>query len=226
LLAFAGEQGDPFYDALIKVNHLRYQLMPYIYSIAARVWKDDYTMLRMLAFDFAEDAKARVTDDQFLFGESLMVCPVTAPMYYEKNSKPIEGADKTRKVYLPKGIGWYDFWTNQYYEGGQTIVAEAPIHMIPLYVKEGSILLMTQFMNYVDEIPEAPIDIFIYAGKDSEFELYEDEGNSYRYEEGLYAITKFEWSEMEQKLNINEPIESYPSMVKDREYKLQIIKHD
>lgn len=225
-LKYFGDPGELFYDALLKVNHLRYQLMPYIYSTAARVWKDDYTMLRMLAFDFAEDAKARVIEDQFLFGGSLMVCPVTAPMYYEKDSVPIEGSTKTKKVYLPKGNGWYDFWTNQYYEGGQTIIAECPIDIIPLYVKAGSILPMTQFMKYVDEIPDAPIEVRIYAGKDTEFELYEDEGNSYRYEEGVYAITKFEWSEMDQKLIINEPIGSYPGMIKDREYKLQVIKHD
>ena len=225
-LKYFGDKGDPFYDALLKVNHLRYQLMPYIYSIAARVWKDDYTMLRMLAFDFAEDAKARVINDQFLFGSSLMVCPVTAPMYYEKNSQPIDGASKTREVYLPKGTGWYDFWTNQYYEGGQTIIAEAPIDLIPLYVKAGSILPMTQFMKYVDEIPEAPIEVRVYTGKDTEFELYEDEGNSYRYEEGAYAITKFEWSEVKQKLLINETIGSFQGMIKDREYMLQVIKHD
>lgn len=219
-----GEQGDPFYDALIKANHLRYQLMPYIYSIAAKVWKDDYTMLRMLAFDFAEDARARVTEDQFLFGDSLMVCPVTTPLYYEKDSRPIEGSDKVREVYLPKGTEWYDFWTNQYYEGGQTIMAKAPIDIIPLYVKAGSILAMTQFMKYVDEIPEAPFEVRVYPGKDAEFELYEDEGNSYRYEDVEYVITKFVWSEKDQKLEILEPIGAYQGMVKDREYKVQVIK--
>jgi alpha-D-xyloside xylohydrolase len=219
-----GDKGDLFYDALIKANRLRYQLMPYIYSIAAKVWKDDYTMFRMLSFDFAEDEKAREIDDQFLFGSNLMVCPVTSPMYYYNNSQPIDGISKSRKVYLPKGSDWYDFWTNQYYEGGQTIIADAPIDIIPLYVKVGSILPMTQFMNYVDEIPEAPIEVRVYTGKDAEFELYEDEGNSYRYEEGAYAITKLEWSDKDQKLLINEPIGDYQGMIKDREYKQVIIK--
>ena len=223
-LWFFGEQGEPFFDALMKINHLRYQLMPYIYSIAARVWKDDYTMHRMLAFDFAEDEKARDVDDQFLFGNNLLVCPVTEPMYYEKNSRPIEGCAKTREVYLPKGTGWYDFWTNQYYEGGQTITAVAPIDIIPLYVKAGSILPMTQFMQYVDEIPNAPVEVRVYSGKDAEFELYDDEGNSYRYEEGEYAITKLVWSEMKQSLDINKPIGTYRGMVKDREYKVLVIK--
>lgn len=225
-LKYFGEQGEPFYDSLIKANHLRYQLMPYIYSIAARVWKDDYTMLRMLAFDFAQDKRARVIDDQFLFGSNLMVCPVTEPMYYEKDSQPIDGVSKSREVYLPKGTDWYDFWTNQYYEGGQTIIAEAPIDIIPLYVKAGSILPMTQFMNYVDEIPEAMIEVRVYTGKDAEFELYEDEGNSYRYEEGAYAITKLEWSENNQKLHINESIGYYQGMIENREYRHRVIKRN
>ena len=198
--------------------------MPYIYSIAARVWRDDYTMLRMLAFDFANDATAREIKDQFLFGDCLMVCPVTQPMYFEKGSSPINKSLKVRKVYLPKGADWYDFWTNKYYEGGQIITAEAPIDIIPLFVKAGSILPMTQFMNYVDEIPDAPIELRIYAGKDVEFELYEDEGNSYRYENGEYAITKLTWFEEEQKLSIGDTVGSYQGMVKNREYKINIIR--
>ncbi len=223
-LWYFGDQGDCFYDALIRMNQLRYQLLPYIYSIAARVWKDDDTMLRMLAFDFAEDEAVRGVDDQFLFGSSLMVCPVTKPMYYEKNSRPIEGGTKTREVYLPKGTGWYDFWTNQYYEGGRTITAAAPIDIIPLYVKAGSILPMTQFMQYVDEQPDAPIEVRVYSGKDAEFELYEDEGNSYRYEEGEYAITNLVWFEVNQKLDVKETIGTYRGMVKDRQYQVEVIK--
>jgi alpha-D-xyloside xylohydrolase len=219
-----GEPGEPMYDALLKMNHLRYQLMPYIYTMAGRVWKDDYTMLRMLAFDFAEDAKARAIEDQFLFGESLMVCPVTKPMYYDRISGAEVQTPKTREVYLPKGAGWYDFWTNQYYEGGQTITAQAPIDIIPLYVKAGSILPMTQFMNYVDEIPDAPIELRVYTGKDAEFELYEDEGDGYRYEEGAYAVTKLCWSEKKQELQIKEPVGSYPGMIKNREFKITRIE--
>jgi alpha-D-xyloside xylohydrolase len=219
-----GNEGDPFYEALLKMNHLRYELMPYIYSMSARVWKDDYTMLRMLAFDFAMDLRTFEINDQFLFGESLMVCPVTEPMYYVKGSKPMEGASKSREVYLPEGADWYDYWTNRFYTGGQRITAEAPIDIIPLYVKAGSILPMTCFMNYVDEIPNAPIEVRIYPGRDVDFELYEDAGNSYRYEAGEYAVTTLSWSEPEQKLTIHEVVGEYPGMIKDREYKINIIR--
>ncbi len=217
----AGEAGAMFYEALVKANRLRYQLIPYIYSTAARVWKDDATMLRMLAFDYAKDKKARNIDDQYLFGHNLMVCPVTTPMYYEKDKKdaPLLDQAKTRDVYLPEGNGWYDYWTNQYYEGGQTIQADAPIDKIPLYVKEGSILPTTQVMQYVDEIPEAPVLLKVYCGKDAEFELYEDAGNGYGYEEGEYAITNISWLEQEQRLVIDDPCGSFPGMIQ-RSYEI------
>jgi alpha-D-xyloside xylohydrolase len=160
-----------------------------------------------------------------MFGESLMVCPVVEPMYYKKNGVPIEGSSTTREVYLPSG-GWYDFWTNKYYKGGQTILADAPINIIPLFVKEGSILPMTRFMQYVDEIPNAPIELYVYEGKDSEFDLYEDDGNSYRYEEGEYAITKLLWSDKNQELVIGEPIGYYKGITNNREFQIHVIKMD
>ncbi|MGN6713268.1 TIM-barrel domain-containing protein [Anaerocolumna jejuensis] len=218
-----GDPGNMFYDALIKMNQLRYRLMPYIYSLAAKVWKDDYTMLRLLAFDFPQDAAAREIDDQFLFGDSLMVCPVTRPMYYDKGSRPVENAAKTRRVYLPEGTGWYDFWTEEYYEGGQVITADAPIDRIPIYVKTGSIIPMTCSMQYVDEIPDAPIEVWVYPGRDAVYELYEDEGNSYRYEKGEYTITIMTWSEESRELKISEPSGSYPCMVKIRTYHVKVI---
>lgn len=224
-LKYFGEPGDMFYDALIKINHTRYELIPYIYSLAGRVWKDDYTIIRMLAFDFASDEKAREIDDQYLFGDCLMVCPVTKPMYYDVDSRPVNDTSKTRKVYLPKGENWYDFWTNEYYEGGQTIDAYAPIDRIPVFVKSGSILPMTCFMNYVDEIPDAPIELRVYPGKDARFELYEDEGNGYGYESGYYAITNLIWSEKDQRLTVGYVTGDYPGFNKNREYKVNVIKN-
>lgn len=195
-----GEPGDMFYDALLKANHLRYKLIPYIYSMASKVWRDDYTIYRMLAFDFSEDEVAREINDQFMFGDSIMVCPVVNPMYYEIGSKPIDSEEKSRKVYLPKGVDWYDFWDNKYYKGGQTIVTDAPIDKIPLFVKAGSILAISQVMNYVDERPDDPIMINVYIGKDAEFELYSDDGDNYNYEDGSYDLNKFIWSEEKQEL--------------------------
>ncbi len=217
-----GQEGDDIYDTLIKFNRLRYQLMPYIYSVAGRVWKDDYSFIRMLAFDYPEDEIARGIGNQYMFGESLMVCPVVEAMYYDKESVAIENSSKTRQVYLPEG-GWYDFWTNEYYEGGQTITAEAPIDIMPLYVKAGSILPMTQAMEYVDEIADAAVDLYVYPGRNAEFELYEDGGNGYEYEDGEYSIRKLVWDNKKQELDIGEAIGSYKGMVKDREFKVKVI---
>lgn len=217
-----GESGTIFYDTLIKFNQLRYKLMPYIYSMAGKVWKDDYTILRLLAFDFSEDKKAREISDQYMFGDSLMVCPVTKPMYYDVGSIPIEGVDKSREVYLPIGAGWYDFWTGNFYQGGQTIIADSPIDKIPLFVKEGSIIPTTEVVEYVNQDPNAPLDIHVYTGNDAEFEIYEDEGNRYNYEKGGYAITKISWNQKENKLNINEPKGNFDGLIKNRKYNTYI----
>lgn len=217
-----GKEGDMFYEALLKMNRLRYELMPYLYSMAAKVWREDATMLRLLAFDFAEDERALGIVDQYLFGDNLMVCPVTSPMYYGKNSEPIKNEKRSRSVYLPKGRGWYDFWSGNYYEGGQTVEAEAPLDRLPIYVKAGSILPMTQSMQYTDEIPDAPVVLKVFAGRDAEFELYEDEGDSYRYEEGQYTLTKLIWSEEKKELTITDPEGTYPGQISRREYRIEI----
>jgi len=183
---------------LAAANKLRYRLMPYIYSMAGSVWKDDATILRMLAFDFASDEKACNVKDQFLFGKSLMICPVTEPMYYAAESEPLTGVEKTRTVYLPAGTDWYDFYTNERYAGGQTIVAEAPIDRIPIYVKAGSIIPMAETENCPKNAAEAvsgDITAWVYSGADACFDLYEDVGDGYGYENGEDAVTHMEWKE-------------------------------
>ena len=123
-----GEKGSMFYDTIEAFTHLRYKLMPYIYSMSGHVYLNDFTIHRLLSFDFAGDNKVHHISDQFMFGKSLMVCPVTKPMYYDKDSKPLYNIEKTRQVYLPETTGWYDFWTNEYFKGNQIITAPAPIH--------------------------------------------------------------------------------------------------
>jgi alpha-D-xyloside xylohydrolase len=116
-------------------------------------------------------------------------------MYYEANSKPLECASYTRPVYLPSGTRWYDFWTNKAYEGGTTIQAEADISKIPLFVREGSIIPMTEPMAYTDEKPGAPVTLRIYPGRDASFTLYDDNGDGYGYERGKYRLTSFAWDD-------------------------------
>src|SRR6185503_12834487 len=104
-------------EALVKFLRLRYRLIPYIYSLAGLTTQCDYTMMRALPFDFRADQATYDIDDQFMFGPAFLVNPVTKPMYYAAESAIIEGASKTRAVYLPNGADWYDFWTGQQYTG-------------------------------------------------------------------------------------------------------------
>lgn len=198
---FQGADGV-FYQAMLRANKLRYELLPYIYSTAGKVWLYDASMIRMLAFDFPKDAKALEITDQYLFGESLMVCPVTENMYYKKSAtgaEKLENPSKVRDVYLPEGCGWYDFWTNTYYEGGQWIEAEAPIERIPLFVKEGSILPMQRPANSTAEtVMSGNLTFVVYAKKDCSYELYTDDGDGYAYENGAYTLETYMWNQSEQ----------------------------
>ena len=135
-----GNPGEPMYDTLVKFLRLRYQLMPYIYSLAGQVTHEDYTMIRALPFDFRSDPATYDISDQFMFGPALLVNPVTKPMHYGPNSVPLTGTEKTRPVYLPAGSDWYNFWTGERFAGGQTLNAHADLETMPLYVRAGSII--------------------------------------------------------------------------------------
>lgn len=113
--------------------------MPYIYSLVGRVWLKDMSMMRFLAFDYPEDKVACNIASQYMFGDSIMVCPVTRAMYYEADSREIEQVDTTVQVYLPKGK-WYDYYTEECFEGGEYITVDAPLNKIPLFVKAGAII--------------------------------------------------------------------------------------
>ncbi len=151
-----GEPGECFYESLASALKLRYRLLPYIYSLAGWTTQRDYTMLRALPFDFRSDPATYDISDQYLFGPSLMVCPVTRPMLYGVGSQPLQGIPQTRPVYLPAGADWYDFWTGHLYSGGQIIQADAPISRLPLFVRAGSILPLGPVRQHVNDLPGAP----------------------------------------------------------------------
>lgn len=188
------KEDTPFYEALLKANRTRYELMPYIYSLAGMCWKSGGLIMKPLAFGFTADSNTWNIMDQYLFGDNLMVCPVTGPMYYDKNGEKINDSRYTRKVYLPAGTDWYDFWTNRRYEGGRWINADAPLDIIPVYVKAGSILPCAKAALSVEEQSDE-IRLKIYAGADGEFEIYTDSGDGYAYENGEYNIVKIVWKD-------------------------------
>ena len=215
-----GEPGDIFYDTLVKFLRLRYRLIPYIYSLAGMVTHEDYTMIRALPFDFRSDPNTYDIGDQYMFGPALLVNPVTQPMYYAAESTQLNGVSKSRPVYLPAGADWYDFWTGKCYTGGQTIIADAPLDTLPLYMRSGSILPIGPDITYADERPNAPLDLHIYPGQNGSFTLYDDEGDNYNYEQGQFATIRLSWDEAARQLTIYERQGSYRGMPISREFRI------
>lgn len=207
-----GNPGEPMYDTLVKYLHLRYRLIPYIYSLAGQITQNDYTMMRALPFDFRQDSQTYDVKDEYMFGPALLVCPVTTPMYFGVNSTPLSRVEKTRAVYLPAGSEWYDFWTGKRYVGGQTILADAPLETMPLYVRAGSIIPIGPKIQFTDEQPDAPIELRVYPGQDGHFTLYEDEGDNYNYEQGSFAITQLIWDDNARQLILSRREGNYPGM--------------
>jgi len=208
-----GEEGDWAYDAILDMIKLRYRLMPYIYTVANKVTTEHYTMMRGLAMDFQNDVIVYDINDQFMFGPSLMVSPVVEP-----------GA-KYRHMYLPEGKGWYDFWDGNYLSGGQTIVEQTPIERIPLYVKAGSILTLGPDVQYATEKTD-PIEIRIYEGADGEFELYEDENDTYNYEDAKFSKIKFNWDDANKTLTIGAREGEFAGMPEGHTFNIVLYKKE
>jgi alpha-D-xyloside xylohydrolase len=192
---------------LISYDELRYYLLPYIYSVSWRVTHEGYTMMRGLVMDFRQDPKVYNIPDQYLFGPSVMVNPVTRP-----------GAS-ARSVYLPAGTTWTDFWTSKTYAGGKTIETEAPINVMPLFVRAGAIIPYGPSIQYAMEKAD-PIELRIYRGANGEFTLYEDEGDNYNYEKGVYATIPISWNEAKATLTIGKRQGSFPGILKERTFRV------
>jgi alpha-D-xyloside xylohydrolase len=359
-----------FEPAMVTFDNLRYRLLPYLYSLAWKVTSDGYTIMRGLPMDFDSDKNTYNIADQFMFGPSLMVCPVTeyqlhrppeksvlvAPDYFKtpdgrqgllaryykdadyktlaleridpninirwytgrpdyatdstyairwqgqllpqltgkyqfhlksydpkriildgrelpivytsveqyteiveleagkaydfvmevenrqrgaakaelywktpdmfEREQSKEQRDQVRSVYLPAGYKWIDFWTGETIDGGQTITADAPIDKIPLLVKAGSILPMGPFLQYAAEKPADPIELRIYPGADCEFILYEDENDSYNYENGVYATIKLEWDDANRILTVDNRKGEFPGMLTSRQFEVVLVAKD
>lgn len=184
--------------ALVMYDKLRYRLMPYIYSMAWKVTSEDYTLQRALVMDWPDDVQARNITDQFMFGPALLVNPVTQPNAV------------SRSLYLPQAVSWYNFWTGASMKPGR-ITAEAPIERIPLFVRAGSIIPLGPEIEYAQQ-PSDTIELRIYPGADGKFTLYEDEGDSYRYEKSARATISLAWNDARRELTIGDREGSFPGM--------------
>jgi len=368
----------PVYRALLGATQLRYRLLPYTYSLSAKVTAERYTLMRALPMDFPADPATYSINDSFMFGPSLLVHPVTRAMYsllpstattvpgrhlrtaegktgltvqyfsgenfetprgkaldekidhtwpdpplaelppglpslshfsarwegdliapedgeYEiglagndgmrlalggetvidewnraatrtrvvrrtlrkgealpvrlEFSHPEGGRvfrfvwrtpselkrdaaalsaprDLTMRTYLPQGGDWYDFWSNQRHAGGQTVARQAPLDVMPLYVRAGAIIPMGPVVQYATEKPDAPYEIRVYRGADGKFTLYEDDNETYAYERGQSARYDIRWNDAQRTLTIGPRRGAFPGMVRQRTLKIVVIGDD
>jgi alpha-D-xyloside xylohydrolase len=151
-------------------------------------------MLRPLLFDFPDDRRAVATADEFLLGTSLLVCPVTEPMRYGRNSEPLNRPER-RTCYLPADCDWYDFWTGERFTGGREVTVDAPLERIPMFVRAGAIIPMAEGLQYADQKPEGPLQLHVWRGANGAFDLYDDAGDGYGYERGEYTLTRLRWDD-------------------------------
>ena len=250
-----GKKGEPVYDAIEKMIRLRYRLLPYLYSTAWQVTSNNDTYMRPLFSDFAADKKVWDMTDEFLFGRSILAAPIVDPQYTEEkiirtdamtgwDKQDVRGkiddgrsvdwtATKSAVKYLPKGATWYDFWTNKQYKGGQTVTLETTFDRVPMFVRAGSILPLGPEMQWVGEKKWDDLELRVYPGADGQFVLYEDEGDNYNYEKGVYSIIQFSWNDKMHTLTISDRQGSYPGMLQNRQFtivlpdgKQQTVRYD
>jgi alpha-D-xyloside xylohydrolase len=195
---------------LTAYDRLRYRLMPYIYSTAWKVTSEGYTLMRPLVMDFRTDTSAQNVSDQFLFGPSILVNPVTEP-----------GAT-SRHIYLPDAT-WYDFWTGSTARGPRFTDIPAPLDRLPLFVRAGGILPLGPDIEYASEKPADPLEIRVYRGANGEFTLYEDEGDNYDYEKGAYATISFSWEDASRTLTIGDRKGTFPGMLASRTFRIVFV---
>lgn len=222
-----GKKGEKIYEAIENAINLRYLLLPYIYSTSWDVTANQSSMMRALVMDFAKDKKALDINDQYMFGKSVLVCPVTKPMYTKiavNGNDTLLAADfsviKNSKAYLPAEAEWYDYWTGEKFNGGQIVNKATPIDIIPVYVKAGSILPIGPKVQYAIQKKWDNLEIRVYEGADGSFTFYEDENDNYNYEKGAYSTITFTWDEAKKVLTIGERKGSFPGMLNERKFNI------
>ena len=204
----------PGYKAVVDVIRLRYSLMPYIYSLAGETWLNDYTIMRGLAMDFPGDNHVFDIQDQYMFGPSVMVCPVT------------EYQVRERKVYFPMNAGWYDLYSGTFRRGGVSEQVQAPLGQVPLFVPAGSILPMGPDIQYTGERPADTLMLFVYTGADASFSLYEDEGTTYEYEKGAYSVIPMHYDDASGILTIGKRQGDFEGMSLKRVFRVVRVGED
>jgi alpha-glucosidase (family GH31 glycosyl hydrolase) len=158
---------------------LRYQLLPYTYTLARQAHERGLPLMRPLVLNYPDDPRAWTLDHQYLWGDELLVAPVTR-----------EGAI-TWPVYVPRGT-WFDFWTGARHQGPAGVTVEAPLDRLPLLVRGGAILPLAPVMQHTGERLLDELTLQIYPEGTSRFDLYEDDGRTNGYRRGHHAVTPIE----------------------------------
>jgi len=237
-----GKKGEPIYDAIAKMINLRYSLLPYIYSAAWDITNKQSTMMRALVMDF-DDKKVRDMNNEYMFGKSILVAPIVNAQYtpetvvktdensgWNKDDKK-DGKElavdftqqKSSKAYLPAGTSWFDFWSNQKYDGGQEVTLTTTIDKIPLFIKAGSIVPFGPNVQFATEKKWDQLEIRVYPGANAEFTLYEDENDNYNYEKGAFSTIKFTWNDAKKTLTVNDRKGLFPGMLTERKFNIVVV---
>ena len=204
----------PAYKSFVYYDKLRYRLMPYLYSMAGWAHFKDYTLMRPLVMDFNGDKEVENIGNQWMFGPALMACPVG---YYKA---------RNRSVYFPADCGWDNLYTNEYVEGGQRLIVDAPYEQIPVFIREGAIIPFGPEMQWSDEKPAELINLYVYAGQNGKFQLYEDEGVNYNYEKGKYATIDITYDDDSRTVIFSARKGNFPGMLKQRRFNVVLITKD
>lgn len=208
-----GSEGDAegTYDNILRYIRLRYRLLPWLYSQVHQLNTKGELLMGALPLYFPHDSQAAEIIDEYLFGQSFLV----APMLSDK-------ADG-RQVYLPSGNDWIDFWTGETLKGGQWLYKQAPYHVIPLYVRAGSIMPWGPDVQYATEKKWDDMEIRVYPGADGDFTLYEDAFDGYGYEQSQSSEIRFHWDDQAKQLTIGERNGAYPGMIQQRTFRVVVV---
>ena len=239
-----GKKGEPIYDAIESTIRLRYRLLPYIYSTAWQVTSANESYLRALTYDFASDKNTWNLGSEFMFGRSILATPILDPQYTEekifkedamsgwdkkdgkieqlKEGKTDFSEEKTATKYLPKGANWYEFYTEKLYKGGRNVTFTTTIDRTAMFVKAGTILPLAPVMQYAQQSQWDNLDIIVYPGSNAVFTLYEDEGDNYNYERGVYSTITMKWNDSQRTFTVEARQGQFPGMLQNRKFNIRI----
>ncbi len=190
-----------------KYDKLRYRLIPYLYTSFYNSYLTGTPVIQAMVYNYPDDVNTYSIDDQYFFGDQMLVCPVT------------EKGAKSRTLYLPEGT-WIDYWSGEKYTGKQNIITKTPLDKLPIYVKAGAIIPMQPDMQYFGEKPIDPLTLDIYPSEISSYKLYEDDGKTLNYQQGEFALTKITCTENQRSIQVEIGASEGKFQVADRNYLL------